>query len=1191
MTFRYFIIFSAILLLAAWAAIADTVPYEVADWLESGFGNHRAVVAVDQPAELVAVELPWRRRDNRPAEKGILVFDRDGRRMSRVAAEEITPEYGKIVFQPESGAGNYYVYYLPYILKGMVEEEKYFSPAEAGYFHFDGDFSALPAARVTAFQSRGEFNSFYPMEVCATPTETEMLRRNYAEFPFLIFPEDRVHSIRMPDRLPLRWIENGPSQQFDGNARPGEYYVFQLGVWAHRQELTQLDAACSGLTGPGGKTIPVSCFNTDIVDFRGNREHQQLTVAADRIQPLWFGVDIPADAAAGSYRGTIAVTDADGTRQEVAIALEVAGEVLADGGVSDITTLSRLQWLNSRRGLEPEVMPQFAPLTVANGKIAFKNRSMTIGDAGLPVSITANGVELLASPMELCADQDGGSEILRGSEPAAVVTAEADLVEMHATSASGGVTAEVAAQAEADGIVSFHVRLVSAGDRKLDNLRLRLPLNPEAAQYWMGMEQRGGFRGDAFEWKWNDRYINNAIWFGAPEAGLQLRLQSPGDPWALWSLPIEAGTHWDNRGRGGVRGFEADGSFVVEAYCGALELTAQEPLELRFRLSVTPFRELSNRHWNYRVSDRMDSAETRIFHMHHGSYYMPYINYPFSNIPAMKDFIAGLHARGKEVQLYYTVRELSNHCAELWAFRSFGDEIFTTGGGLTYTEMGAFVFGADGGYPWLQEHLKDGYVPAWRTTWLPEAGLPGDFCAAITTNSDSRLINYYVEALYWLFRETGATGLYLDGIGYNREVTKRVAKALAQATPDYRINSHCSDLYEASRTSAMNQIMEHLPYMTDLWIGEYYNYNRSPDYYLIEISGIPFGLTNEMLNYQNGGNPWRGMIFGMSGRFLPDVEAMWRFWDRFGMEESEMLGYWDRSCPVTVDRADVKATVYRKNDQALIALAHWPEDSSNQRRAEVPLLPPERKSEADCAVLSRFTDYGSTSLTAIENQTRVLAAVRDGNLVFTVQCHQPGEVSAVKRQRDGELWEDDSIELFLQPDPGQKEYFQFILNAAGSVFDGKNRDSSWNCNWQGSAKRTEYGWEGTFSIPCRELGIAQPQEGMEFGVNFCRHIGDQASCWSPPDGSFHNSGAFGRMRIAAPGNATAESLPQPEDYRQNVEVRLTIDPEIFPGFHPEHYQLVAEAIDSFQPAATFQPNAAIPVPAGKGWLLWLKPKP
>jgi hypothetical protein len=91
------------------------------------------------------------------------------------------------------------------------------------------------------------------------------------------------------------------------------------------------------------------------------------------------------------------------------------------------------------------------------------------------------------------------------------------------------------------------------------------------------------------------------------------------------------------------------------------------------------------------------------------------------------------------------------------------------------------------------------------------------------------------------------------------------------------------------------------------------------------VSGIPFGLMGEML--QGGGNPWRGMTYGMTNR-MPwsdnaDPRPIWKVWNDFGMTGSKMIGYWSDNCPVKTDNDKVLATVYKKDGSALISIASW----------------------------------------------------------------------------------------------------------------------------------------------------------------------------------------------------------------------------------------------------------------------------
>ena len=107
--------------------------------------------------------------------------------------------------------------------------------------------------------------------------------------------------------------------------------------------------------------------------------------------------------------------------------------------------------------------------------------------------------------------------------------------------------------------------------------------------------------------------------------------------------------------------------------------------------------------------------------------------------------------------------------------------------------------------------------------------------------------------------------------------------------------------------------------------GEGYDYKKSlPDYWLVEISGIPFGLFGEML--EGGGLPFRGMVYGMTSRLgwtAGYPPAIWKFWDKFGIQDARMIGYWDPCCPVKTDRDDVLVTAFLKPGQAFLAVASW----------------------------------------------------------------------------------------------------------------------------------------------------------------------------------------------------------------------------------------------------------------------------
>jgi len=241
------------------AAPSQDVKYGVGKWdPESGLGNHRAVVRVEAvaPGKLgVRVKIPWRRRDAEPEKKSIIVIDAaTGARIANVYPLAVNREFGDIVFEPKTVPGDYGVYFMPYKSEGRKNypNVKYDPPqatADAAWLAATGlaagkitsvSADAFPSAKVVEIQSADEFSSFYPMEVIATAAEAAALLKANPDSPYLLFPEDRHLSIRMTGDLPQRWIASGPNRVFYGEAAPGEYFTFQIGVWAARGPIEDL---------------------------------------------------------------------------------------------------------------------------------------------------------------------------------------------------------------------------------------------------------------------------------------------------------------------------------------------------------------------------------------------------------------------------------------------------------------------------------------------------------------------------------------------------------------------------------------------------------------------------------------------------------------------------------------------------------------------------------------------------------------------------------------------------------------------------------------------------------------------------------------------------------------------------------------------------------------------------------------
>jgi len=925
------------------AALGRDIPYRTGSWDGRAYGNHRAVVRVEAAAEAVLARIPWRRRDADPEKKAVLVFDAAASsRIRNVLLRTINREFGEIVFEPAAGPGDYHVYYMPYRLTGSrnYPNARYLEPeetAEPGWLrNIPG---RLPEAAVAAFESLDEFSSFHPMEIIATAEETAGLLARHPEAPFLVFPEDRAFSIRMTDDLPRRWALLGSESPFRGQAARGEFYAFQVGVWACRAGLEDVAVAFSNLESAGG-TIPASafrCFNTGGIDWDGRPLRKRVDVGRGKVRALWCGVQVPADAVPGRYEGTVTVRAKDCPARAVRLSLEVDASLLEDGGDADPARMSRLRWLDSTSAVDDEIVAPFSLLAVDRRRVSCLGRTVTLGETGFPARIqsffgpentglVSQGRDLLAGPMALVVENSAGESLVWTASGVDFVSRKPGAVAWTFQNGSGPVRVEGRARMEMDGFCEFKVRVSVDEVFEVKDIRLDIPFVRDVARYMMGLGFKGGYRPSEFAWAWDRTKNQDALWVGDVNAGLQVGLRAenysrPLNTNFYLSKPLNLPPSWHNDGLGTVTVREtAGGAVLVSATSGRRTLRPGADLHFDFALLLTPFKLIDTKaQWAtrffhaFKPVDEAAATGANTLNIHHANAVNPYINYPFLRVAEMKAYIDEAHKRGMRVKIYNTIRELSNRAPELFALRSLGTEIFSPGPG--------------GGYAWLQEHLGDDYIAAWFVPDLEDA--------AVINSGMSRWHNYYIEGLNWLAKNVGIDGLYLDDVAFDRTTMKRVRKVLERNRPAPLIDLHSAnqDNPRDGFASSANLYLEHFPYVDRLWFGEYFDYDAlPPDYWLVEISGIPFGLMGEML--QDGGNPWRGMVFGMTNR-LPwsgrNPAEIWKVWDDFGMGESEMTGYWSTRCPVRADVPEVLATVYKGKGKALIALASWAKGPTRTR--------------------------------------------------------------------------------------------------------------------------------------------------------------------------------------------------------------------------------------------------------------------
>ena len=942
-----------------YASFAQEIQYATGRWNREGLGNQRAVIQVESNADAVRVRIPWRRKDNQPEKKDLILTDAStGKRITNLFRSIVNQEFGEIIFQPVTGKGLYYLYYLPSRNTGnwwlptasYQPASETSSPDWLKKNRIPTPDALFPEATVLRFESVSDEHSFFPMGIPATESEKKKLIEQHNDKAFIVFTEDRKFPIQTAESIPFRWVQHGTTNQFSGTALRNEFYVFQLGVYASKKDLTDVRLQFTSLKDSKGNEIPAQalrCFNLGGKDWLGKSFSKKVSVAKNQLQPLWIGIDIPSEIAPGDYHGTVEVHDGTSATEQVKVTIQIKDETVANRGYDDLARLARLNWLDSGIGLDDRVVKPYTPVRVEGRTVHILGRSLTVGKEGFPTAITStytadnsavNGSPkpILGAPMCFSAIERGKALTWTSSKP--VITHQSDgAAYWKVTNRNATTDLVVAAKMEYDGYINYTVTLTPRKTTRFDDLQLLIPYAKAAAVYQMGMGKKGGLRPDKWEWKWEADKANNMVWLGGVNAGMQCKLKHEVPDWKIYGFD-ETGPYkdWSNNGSGGCVIEEKDGNVVLRAFTGAKTVEAGQTLHFNFGLLITPLKPLDNEHWNQRyfqadppVTSWMSKAVkggANIMNIHQGNALNPYINYPFAATEPLKAYINQAKRKGIRSKLYYTVRELSvTNTAELWPLLSLGDEVFTRGIGTQLADQFSDkpeTSKKPTGATWLTEHLIKGYDPAWHNPLES-----GEMDISIRTTGLSRWHNYYLEGLGWLVKNTGMKGIYLDGVGYDREIMKRVRKVMDNAADSCLIDFHSGNNFDAAYglNSPANQYMELFPSVNSLWLGEGYDYGKeTDDYWLVEISGIPLGLYSEML--QHCGHFYKGMVYGMTSRLgwtNCNPALVWKFWDDFGIQKSTMKGYWNTENPVTTTSPSIKTTTYQRENEVIVAVASW----------------------------------------------------------------------------------------------------------------------------------------------------------------------------------------------------------------------------------------------------------------------------
>jgi hypothetical protein len=932
------------------------------------------------------VQIYWRRRDPHPELKGVIVTDEAGNGGFTVTSADVTGDCGLITFSnPSLSAGVYYVYYLPFVQSNggawlefhwanCTDQENseanlcvqgrrrlYNTLAEA-------DMCSTPTSAsnlVVGLETRDAFNAFTEMEMMATAAETAAAQAALStSAPFIgVFPEDARNSVRVFDAgIPVKWALqaiNTPSYSpsYSVTTTPGNWLPFQLGLWAYSSTVINMTGVFSDLVTQQGSVISSSLLtilNFGGVGLDGLPFSKNYTLFAGYCGSLWIGVNIPSTASTGLYTGSVTLS-AVGIEKAIKIPLQItlSGDPLPFNGFEDPTSMSRLSWLNSARGLEDVVPAPFTAVqAISNGDktltIITANKTLLIDQFGMPYSINVNysrirlglpqmiSHELLSNAVTFSLIAPSGnnnviSKEMFGTEIVSLSNSSVSWVSIYSVQLPVGssVNVNVSGIADFTGTVNY-VIVVSATDSTatLSDIQLSVPVSSSIAQYIVGGGSQEASKYVDLDWRWSNSTSSNKILVGCAEAGILLNLKGDGDEWdspmfgADFPIVPFVPTTW-----GGADALPINNKYGINvtngtlvAFSGPRTSLQTNPLTFRFALTLTPSKSVNwKAHWATRTQqlgydipyaspEDVANRGVTVVTIHqgtpgiiNGSLINPWINYPFldDTVPLLTNYSQQSRDLGMSLKFYYTIRELSARAPEMFAFAALQGEILVDQDPYVIVQPGyGQAWNNHGGSSYLHQHFVTHYGACWQ-----QQESNGEIDPAACTHGVSRLFNYYLEGLVWSFAHAPfVSGIYYDGINFARSSMIRIRRAADSSAAASGFGFPALlDLHTGRDPAPPTcSYASHYPLVDYLWQGEGFSFTSSPSYYLVEISGIVHGLSGDMLG--SGQNAiFRGLLFGMTQRDAVSSQAIWRMWDAVKIEEATALfGWWEIDPPFAV---------------------------------------------------------------------------------------------------------------------------------------------------------------------------------------------------------------------------------------------------------------------------------------------------
>jgi len=169
---------------------------------------------------------------------------------------------------------------------------------------------------------------------------------------------------------------------------------------------------------------------------------------------------------------------------------------------------------------------------------------------------------------------------------------------------------------------------------------------------------------------------------------------------------------------------------------------------------------------------------------------------------------------------------------------------------------------------------------------------------------------------------------------------------------------------------------------------------------------------------------------------------------------------------------------------------------------------------ASAAVADRFRLNDSGVIASQQTIARVTCDSR--YLYLGIECQEDlvERINARVTEDGGNVWEDDCVEIFLDPDADRKSFYQVVVNSRGvKWFAEVGGTQKWQPQIQAAAKLGDRRWFVEVAIPLEDLGSRTAVWGFNIGRER-QPEPKELSTWSGLRGSFQQPSEFGSLRFA-----------------------------------------------------------------------------